>query len=86
MALGRNATDPTLECDQVHEDIGKVPAREANKEKETEDLRERAATDAAEGGDDEDHGYGRGKEGGIVSLTPRFYMSLSNDLKGTSCF
>lgn len=51
---GRDAADLALEREQVHEDEGKVPAQPADDVEEMGELRERAATDAAEGG--EDHG------------------------------
>jgi hypothetical protein len=89
LTLGRDAADPALERDQVHDNEGKVPAHQAEEKHSIEKLRECPATDAAEGGDDEDHGkpgpgyeWVRGThdsnargEGNIESSTPRVYIS-----------
>jgi hypothetical protein len=56
LTIGRDAADHALECDQVHEDEGEVPAQQAEEEGAIKEPRVRAATDAAEGGEDEDHG------------------------------
>ena len=87
LTLGRDSADLALESDQVDEGEGKVPAHDAEKEDAIEECRERAATDAAESGNDEHHGVVY-KDGPVkarsakrkgkkirVSLSPRIYMS-----------
>ena len=82
LTLGRDTADLALESDQVDEDEGKVPAHPTEHKDNIEEFRERAATDAAESGNDEHHGEkekkgGRKPEiGGVICLLG-IYMSFA---------